>query len=239
MNVYAWLIGAGASLGLYALARQVSEKESQQWLLSGLWTLVCTLVGARLAFVILHQTYFSSHGSEIFRMIDGGLWWAGAVAGWWVGIFTTTLIWQGKFTRVLGALYPIIPPLSVMTWLACGVSGCAYGGEMPVSCALGVWVQIQADLSYRFPLFFLAALSLLILFLLFDRRMPAGLPKELTAAGGYLLFGLHLCLFTALRQDQNLLPNGQSLDLLIAFIFAGLMLLLNAILWLIYRLKSK
>ncbi len=163
MTSFALLIGLGASLGLWQVARTSPEKQTGSWVDAGLGVLVGMLFGARAVYVALHPAFYAAHPGEWYRLWLGGYSAAGAVAGGLVAALIAALLMRTSFALLLDAVSPLFPPLVVLGWLGCAAVGCGYGPEMGIDSWLAVpvpdeWGQVMA----RFPLQFSAALIFLV-----------------------------------------------------------------------------
>ena len=163
MTSFALLIGLGASLGLWQVARTTPEDQTGSWVDAGLGVLAGMLLGARAAYVALHPAFYAAHPGEWYRLWLGGYSAAGAVAGGVLAAGIAALLMRTSLPALLDAISPLFPPLVVLGWLGCAAVGCGYGPEMGIASWMAVpvpdeWGQVMA----RFPLQFSAALIFLV-----------------------------------------------------------------------------
>jgi prolipoprotein diacylglyceryltransferase len=214
-----------------------------------LFVLTFALFGARLAYTLLNFEYFSTHLAEILQFWRGGLAWPGAAAGAWLALLALPQIVRGSrgsripFGWVADRLYPLLPPLTVTTWLGCWSSGVAYGAALPT----GTWWAIPSlddtgAYNPHFPLQFLAAVSLITFFILLERLTerikplrPTGLLSGLAAAGLFL----HLLAASLLRADPARYWRGLRVDTWLALGFLACFLLMLLLLQLTAYLQKK
>ena len=138
MNLFAILIGFGATLGLANVAWHARRTHDMPSLVTaGLLALLGALLGGRLGYGVANWAYFRSHLADLPRLWLGGLSAPGALAGgllalplasWWLHLRLPTLA---------DRLVPLLPPLAVFAWLAGWAAGVAYGPLSGVS-ALGL-----------------------------------------------------------------------------------------------------
>lgn len=162
MSLFAILIGAGASLGLWQVARAAPERQAGRWVDAGLGVLGGMLLGARAAYVSQHLTYYTAQPWEWLQLWRGGYSVWGAVPGGLLVAAIIAFLTQQSFARVLDRLAPLFPPLAVSGWLGCAAAGCGYGPALAPGTFLSVplvdeWGQVLP----RFPLQYTAALILL------------------------------------------------------------------------------
>jgi prolipoprotein diacylglyceryltransferase len=164
MNWYALILGLGASLGILQVARSAPPKLVQRYLDAAILVLFAAAAGARLVYVGLHWPYYLEQPLVIIQVWQGGLSAPGAIAGGLLATFCLAKSLRVPFYRLADTLTPLLAPLCTAAWLGCWASGSAYG--LPV--AAGSWWGIPAidetgTVMLRFPLQFLAALSLAVL----------------------------------------------------------------------------
>jgi prolipoprotein diacylglyceryltransferase len=228
MNLFALMIGSGASLGLWQVARNAPKRQAERWVSAGLWMLAAALVGARLVFVLFHLEAYSNRPFEAFAFWFGGLEWPGAVFG---GLLSLNAIAHRTSTSLrvtADRLSPMIAPLLVTGWLGCLPGGCAYGPLAPGRAWWGLPVMDETGMvSPRLPLQLLAALAGLAVYGWLEFK-----PPNWTMPGQKALvmqFGLatNLLIFSILRADP--IPNwlGFRADFWLAAVF----MLLTSLFW--------
>ncbi|MBE0699366.1 MAG: prolipoprotein diacylglyceryl transferase, partial [Anaerolineaceae bacterium] len=229
MNSFSFWVGIGAALGLWRIARSSPQPYSTTLVNMGLFTLLCSLFGARLFYTWINYEYFSAHLIEIPQIWLGGLSWPGAVGGAWIAILSLPLTHHDSHGSriplgwIADRIYPLLPPLSISIWLGCWSMGVAYGPAL----AEGTWWAIPSldesgTFNLHWPLQFLSALSLLVFFLLLELRLkrprPTGLLAGLAAAG--LL--VHLFAASLLRADPDRFWGGIRADTWMATAYLAL-----------------
>jgi prolipoprotein diacylglyceryltransferase len=213
LNLYSWIVGFGASIGLIRLGIQFNSKHQLKWLLLGLGVLTGSLLGAHLASVLTHWNYYSTRTSEIFEFWLGGLWWPGAVAG---GLVTAALgcIWVSQnLWKVWDKISVLLLPLAASAWLASWSAGLAYGQHLDPS----IWWSIRTPdetgiLASRVPVQ-LAASATLVLLLGFIELFAKSEQKSGRRVSIVLLsFSLHNLVFSLMRVDPSTYWLGFRLD---------------------------
>jgi hypothetical protein len=201
VNWYAFLVGAGASLAIWRIVG-AQKKKDLQWVVAGLWLLAGAWLGARLAFFIWQPAAVIDQGWASLGLRAGGMVWPGAVVGAWSTIFVLALAKEISWLAVGDRLLVILPPLAIMSWLAAWFSGSGYGQLMQPAW----WVPWTLDDSFqqlpRFPLQWVAAVTLFLLFILLEPRFPKNKTGALTALT-WLIFSIHTLIFSFLRADQR------------------------------------
>lgn len=179
MSTFALLLGLGASLGLWQVARSAPAHQAGRWVDVGLAVLAGMLLGARAAYVGLHFNYYLAHPGEWLQLWQGGYLAWGAFPGGLLIAACAALLLDKPLTLVLDRLAPLVPPLAVLGWLGCLAAGCAYGpplaGGLP---APDEWGRLLP----RFPLQLTAALVLLGYNWGVARVLPANAPAGRLAA---------------------------------------------------------
>jgi prolipoprotein diacylglyceryltransferase len=162
MSAFSLLIGLGATLGLWQVARSAPLNQAGRWVDSGLWVLAAMLVGSRLGYVALRPAYFSAHPGEWAQLWLGGFTVWGAAAGGLLAAALIALIMRRPFLWVLDGVTPLFPPLLVLGWLGCVSAGCAYGPAVAPGSFLSLpSADESGQVLPRFPLQIGAALLLL------------------------------------------------------------------------------
>ncbi|MBE0687508.1 MAG: prolipoprotein diacylglyceryl transferase [Anaerolineaceae bacterium] len=233
MNWYAFLVGAGASLAIWRIVQGQKKQVDFQWSLAGLWVLGGSWLGAKLAYFIWHPAAIVDFGWQVIGLREGGMVWSGAVFGAWITIFILALAKRTKWLVVADRLLVMLPPLAIMAWLAGWISGSGYGPVMQAAWWVPRTLDDNFQLSPRFPLQWMAATSLFLVFLLLEPRFP----KDKTggqAALNWLIFTIHTLIFSFLRADHRPESLGLYWDIWFGFIC---LLWAIVLIWLIYKRK--
>lgn len=178
LNSFAILIGAGAALGLWQIAQNAPALEVNNRLRTGWLILLCTLLGARLFYVLFHLDYYIQHPLLVLAVWQGGLSWLGALTGAAAGLLLAARAWGQPVTELADVMMPLLPPVIIAAWLGCWQTGCAYGALAP----LGAWWAVPCldeacNTLLRFPLQPLAAFLLLLYYAWLENRFKNPLPS--------------------------------------------------------------
>ncbi len=233
MSAFAFLVGLGASLGLWRVVQRVPRWQAVRWLNAALLSLAFSLLGARLDYVAFHGAYFSQHPLEALLIYKGGLNWTGAMLGGLIGLILAALIWKLPTLLLADNLTPLAAPLAIGVWLGCWLAGCAYGAAIPEGAWWGLPCRDESGaIAMRIPVQTLAALTLVGYFAWLEiHRFPRATPGRY-ACLAWLGLNVNLLIFNLLRADPALLWNGLRADVWIA---AGLCLLSLLACWLVFR----
>lgn len=235
MNWFAFLIGAGASMAIWRIVQGQKKREDLQWAIAGLWILAGSWIGARLAFFIWQPGTIAEYGWNALGLSEGGMVWPGAVLGAWITLFILAFAKHQNWLEVADRLLVMLPPLVIMSWLAGWFSGSGYGPVMPSAW----WVPMTMDDSFqimpRFPLQWIAATSLFLIFYLTEQRFPK---NKIGARAGIIwtIFSVHTLIFSFLRADHR--PEFAGIYWDIWFLFLCLLWAI-IFLWIVLFQKSK
>jgi len=235
MNRYAVLVGLGAALGLWQVIQTAPPALAARRARQGLALLLGGLLGARLGYVLLHFAYYRQHLLEAPQLWLGGLYWPGALAGALLALPVIARASGERLVVLADGLTPLLPPFTILVWLACWTAGCAYGIHTQ-----GAWWGLPAAdetgvVARRLPLQVLAALTLALMYGALELRLP---PAPAILAGEKACLTLlalmtHTFLFSLLRADPTLRWLGLRADSWAALAFA-----LPALAgWIILRLR--
>lgn len=200
MNLYAMLIGLGASFGMWRVSQLSRKEQLIPSANSALWILTGSLIGARIGFLIWQPGYIAENGWRALRFWEGGLIWPGAIAGAWI---TTIIlaIYRRMDQRILSDnMAPLLPPMAIMTWLACISTGSGYGALISPDFHFPLFVDERGEFLSRFPNQWLAAISLFISFLILEKKLKSISPGMYSAMI-WILFAVHTLIFSFLRAD--------------------------------------
>lgn len=217
VSTFAFIVGLGASFGLWRVVQHVPRWQAARWLNAGLLTLFCTLAGARLDYVILHSAYFAQYPLEAIEIWKGGLAWPGALTGGLAALVIVAVSWHISLALIADTLSPLAAPLAIATWLGCWQAGCAYGPLVPTNAWWGIPCRDESGtFAHRLPVQALAALTLVIFFSWLEAKtFPRGTDGRLASLTG-LGLSLNLLIFSILRVDPAPLWQGVRPDIWMA-----------------------
>ena len=169
MHIFALFLGAGASIGVWEVARTANPHYTAKYVNASLLTLLAAGVGSRLVFVFLHWAYYRERVSEVFQFWQGGLSAPGALFGAFLAVALLSIYQDIPLPRLADSLAPFLTPMGISVWLGCWAAGSAYGFEAsPDAWWVFLASRVGEITTPRFPLQFTAALILLILFALIE-----------------------------------------------------------------------
>lgn len=232
IKTFSALLALGSAFGLWQTKRSIRPSLAVPVINTALAALAASLLGARAVYVAVHWAYFRGQPLEGLILWQGGLAWAGALGGGYLGLLIASRWQHQSFPASADHLLPLLFSLSLAIWLGCWVEGVAYGQLSQAWWALpgrDEWGQV----SLRFPLQFGGTLASLALYWIspwlqqrFARRWP-GLAASLGLAGLSLL----MLLASLLRADPAPVWYGLRLDTLAAVGFLLLAGMGMGILW--------
>jgi len=141
VETYPLLLTLGVTASFLWLALTGPEPSRGAQVDAGLAALAGGLMGARAAFVLSHSSYYASHLVEALWFWQGGLSWAGGVAGAFAGLALYTTLARRPLWPIADSLAVPAAILSLATWTGCWADGCAYGRRT----APGPWSAAGAD----------------------------------------------------------------------------------------------
>jgi prolipoprotein diacylglyceryltransferase len=209
LSAFAFVVGLGASLGLWRVLQRVPRWQAVRWLNAALVTQLCCLLGARLAFVGFNWSYYSRHILESFLIWKGGLAWTGAAGGALLGILLASRLGGLPLAMLADNIAPLAAPMAIAIWLGCWQSGCAYGAQIPDDAWWGLPSQDESGVvAMRIPTQLLAAVTLIIFFWWLEMKaFPREHPGRYASLAWFGL-SLNLLFFTFLRADPSPMWRG-------------------------------
>jgi prolipoprotein diacylglyceryltransferase len=210
---FALWVGIGAALGMLQVVRQAPAARQLDWALAGLGVLASGLLGARALYVFLHPQFYSADPWSALRLWEGGLSWPGGLLGALLAALLARFVLEAPLAVTADRLAPLLIPVAAMCWLGCAAQGCAYGKllaqdnhwSMPV-------IDIYGQLSYRWPLQYAAAISLVLAILWVEGLTRDARQPGIYAAVTSFTLALHTLVFSYWRADPLPLVNGLRLD---------------------------
>ena len=220
MSVFSLILSLGAIAGLVMVAWRAPKKLATRYVDAGLGILLCALVGSRLAYALVHWSYYSTHVGEIFQVWLGGLSGAGAVVGALLGMVFLRLLQSFFIGPLADGLLPLLGTLTIAAWLGCWADGSAYG--MPSAA----WYALPArdewgTLAPRLPVQLLGALLTLGLFAGLEQTRRWLRRPGLEASLGLLGVALIALGLSFLRADPAQTWQGLRQDTWEALVVAG------------------
>ncbi len=232
--MYGLFIGIAASVGLWLSLRKATVEHQQAILAAGLLGLAAALLGARLAFTLLHWTYYGAHPAEIPAVWLGGLWWPGAL------LLAAAALWLYARRRSLSpaeladGLLPLFQLVCIGSWLGCWLAGCGYGPAAPSGAWWGIPAPDEAGIwAPRLPLQFLSVALFAGLVLTIESSLPAGSHRGRKTSLNLAALGLAILPLALFRADYLPRLFGLRLDvwaaLLVALSAAGALIPLRGL----------
>jgi prolipoprotein diacylglyceryltransferase len=235
LNWYAFLVGAGASMAIWRIIQSQKKSDDLQWAIAGLWLLLGAWAGARMAFFIWQPAAIVDFGWKALGLREGGMVWTGAVIGAWITIFMIALAKKRNWLEAADQLLVMLPPLAIMSWLAGWISGSGYGPEMPAAWWVPMTMDDRFQILPRFPLQWIAAASLFLIFMLMETNLPK-LKTGRLAALIWSIFTVHTLVFSFFRADPRPVWMGFPWDIWFVFV-CGLWAII--LIWIAFFRKEK
>lgn len=244
-NSFAWIVGIGAAFGLVwtwniagkvkGISQFAKEKRSVMLLNAGLVALASMLAGARLAYVLIHWPYFSSHIAEIFYVWLGGLDWIGGLFGLAVGMLFFAGFGGHSLREMMDGLLPLWTALTISIWLGFGQVG-LYSGKVAADTwyALPMVDQLGETLN-RIPLPWIGAIFSILLAFMIEIYRPltkrSGIRAAVFFAGQMLL----VYLFSYLRADPVPMMGALPIDRIFSLIYFVIIAVISSV----FTLRSR
>jgi prolipoprotein diacylglyceryltransferase len=237
LSIFSFLIGFGASIALLRLSLTVAADQRIRWLFNGLIVLAAALLGSRLAYVLLHSSYYSTCSSEAVNISAGGLWWPGALAAGFLAALVIAVIRRAPIGGTMDKFSVMLLPLALSFWLASWSAGVAYGERLDPSIWWGLpMLDITGVVANRVPMQPAAALTLILLLGGGEWLRKKKLNTSRRTVLLLLLLSAHTLVFTLMRADPILHWLGLRLDIWVCLF---MMLLTSLLLVLTFAVKSK
>ena len=210
------ILGVGSAAGLAWSVWRVADlpKTARSWLDSGIIALAGALVGGRIGFVWLNWPYFQATPAEIPQFWLGGMTWWGAFAGSLIAIPFLARRSGTSTGDLADNLLPLMTSLVISTWLACWLTGHAYGAEVDAWWGVPA-VDEWGIVIMRWPVQLVGALSGLGIHRLVEElRVRKWLPFSGLAANlQWIGISISILVLSPLRADPGPLWRGIRLDI--------------------------
>ena len=233
---YGVLIGLGFLLAILFCARRAKRfglKEDDIYDVA-IWLIPCSILGARLYYVLFRLDYYLQHPEELFAIHNGGLAIYGGVI---VGVITVILVCRKKKIPVGAMLdnlcYGLLIGQIIGRW-GNFMNREAFGAETTVFCRMGLTAP-DGTTIYVHPTFLYESLWNLgvLLFLLWFEKTGRRRFDGHCVTLYFLLYGLGRFWIEGLRTDSLYLGNtgirvSQALSLVLVFASGALLLYMRS-----------
>jgi phosphatidylglycerol:prolipoprotein diacylglycerol transferase len=233
---YGVLIGLGFLLGISFCAKRAKRfgfKEDDVYDVM-IWLIPCSILGARLYYVLFRLDYYLEHMDELFAVWNGGLAIYGGVIA---GVLTTYLVCRHKkipFPAMLDNLcYGLLIGQIIGRW-GNFMNREAFGAETDVFCRMGLTAP-DGTTIYVHPTFLYESLWNLgvLLFLLWFEKSGKRRFDGHCVTLYFLLYGLGRFWIEGLRTDSLYIGNtgirvSQALSLVLVIASSALLLYMRS-----------
>ena len=229
---YGVLIGLGFVLGILLCARRAKRfglREDDVYDVM-IWLIPCSILGARLYYVLFQLDYYLQHPDELFAIWNGGIAIYGGVIG---GILAVWLVCRRKKIPVLAMMddlsYGLLLGQIIGRW-GNFMNREAFGAETDVFCRMGLTAP-DGTTIYVHPTFLYESLwnlGVLLFLLWFDRKGKRRFDGHCVALY-FLLYGIGRFWIEGLRTDSLYIGGtgirvSQALSLVLVIASAVLLL---------------
>ena len=233
---YGVLIGLGFLLAILFCARRAKRfglKEDDIYDVA-IWLIPCSILGARLYYVLFRLDYYLQHPEELFAIHNGGLAIYGGVIA---GVITVILVCRKKKIPVGAMLdnlcYGLLIGQIIGRW-GNFMNREAFGAETTVFCRMGLTAP-DGTTIYVHPTFLYESLwnlGVLLFLLLFEKTGRRRFDGHCVTLY-FLLYGLGRFWIEGLRTDSLYLGNtgirvSQALSLVLVFASGALLLYMRS-----------
>lgn len=125
------------------------------------WIIICSILGARLLYILTNLKFFLSQPKEIFMLNHGGLSWFGGLAFGFLAAVLTTKKHNISFLRIVDIFAPFLALGQAIGRIGCFLNGCCYG--KPTKSIFGIALN-----GYEQPIHPTQLYSSFSLFLIFS-----------------------------------------------------------------------
>ena len=242
LSWFSILVGVSAALGLWWSWWRMGEdprrfagssiQSRRSVLIPAAFVLLAGgLIGARIAFVFLHWSYYQFHTPEIGRVWEGGLDWTGAPLGAAI-LFLLFAGWKNLSPiEICEDLAPLWLILVTALWVGCGFSGMYYGISLPSVRWLPALVDVSGEFAPRLPLAWIGVLVTILTGILADWLADHRKIRIFHFGWMFAVQMGMLLWFSFVRVDPVAPLGGVASDRLAAGVYLGVILVLLAVQW--------
>jgi prolipoprotein diacylglyceryltransferase len=169
---YSFIMAFATAVGLLWMLRESPDLQRHPRINVVIGMLTSSVIFSRLSYVALNWDYYHMHPTEIIQIPLGGLWWTGAVLGWFIALVPLSQLARETPGELSDGLLPLVVCLWIGGWLGSWMIGANYG-----SLTESWWGIPSADesriYSDRVPVQVVAASISLFLYWFIDRSSHA------------------------------------------------------------------
>jgi len=143
---YTVVMALGIIVGIGLISWSSRHNKVPDWFDALLVVMAAGLVGGRLGFVIWRWDYFQGQPFEGWQIWNGGLSYHAALLAGIAALIGWAVVGKRSFYRYAALFAPAFVVVTIFSWAACWLDGCAYGRET----VLGL---LSADLADEFGVF--------------------------------------------------------------------------------------
>jgi phosphatidylglycerol:prolipoprotein diacylglycerol transferase len=139
LNVYSWgfMVALGIVIATIFILKDAQKKniDPDNLLNIGMFSILCSLIGARVYYVIEHHQDFATNLVSVFYLWDGGLVFYGGLVGFAIAFYLLTKHYKIDFLSLTDLIAPFLPLAYAIGRIGCFLNGCCYGivANTPIS----------------------------------------------------------------------------------------------------------
>jgi phosphatidylglycerol:prolipoprotein diacylglycerol transferase len=139
LKVYSWgfMVALGIIIATIFILKDAKKKniDPDNILNIGMVSILCSLIGARVYYVIEHHQDFKTNLVSVFYLWDGGLVFYGGLVGFAIAFYLLTKYYKIDFLSLTDLIAPFLPLAYAIGRIGCFLNGCCYGivANTPIS----------------------------------------------------------------------------------------------------------
>ncbi|AWB09995.1 Prolipoprotein diacylglyceryl transferase [Thermodesulfobium acidiphilum] len=139
LKVYSWgfMVALGIIISTIFILRDAKKKNinPDNILNIGIVSIFCSLIGARIYYVIEHHQDFVNNLISVFYLWDGGLVFYGGLVGFALAFYFMAKYYKIDLLTLSDLISPFLPLAYAIGRIGCFLNGCCYGivAKTPIS----------------------------------------------------------------------------------------------------------
>ncbi|AEE14290.1 Prolipoprotein diacylglyceryl transferase [Thermodesulfobium narugense DSM 14796] len=139
LKVYSWgfMVALGIIIATIFILREAEKKDinPDNILNIGMVSIFCSLIGARIYYVIEHHQDFANNLISVFYLWDGGLVFYGGLIGFALAFYFMAKHYKINLLTLADLITPFLPLAYAVGRIGCFLNGCCYGivANTPIS----------------------------------------------------------------------------------------------------------